>query len=211
MSWRYDAAASLYNGVSRALWFEHELRAAAGVALGSPARVLDVGCGTGFQLAHLPATLREVVGVDSSARSLEVASREAARRGLGFSAVHSDAAELRWPAASFDAAISVFAMSVIPRWELALAACVEAVRPGGAVVVLEQTPATAGWARLVNPLAGLANAALGARASRDFAAALEKCGCRVDARPALGGLYTLFVTTTPSSRCATRPSSPTCT
>jgi len=59
-----------------------------------PARTLDVACGTGFLTRHLPG---EVVGLDQSARMLEVA----AERLPGAELVHGDALPLPFPDGSF--------------------------------------------------------------------------------------------------------------
>jgi ubiquinone/menaquinone biosynthesis C-methylase UbiE len=59
-----------------------------------PARTLDVACGTGFLTRHLPG---EVVGLDQSARMLEVA----AERLPGAELVHGDALAPPFPDGSF--------------------------------------------------------------------------------------------------------------
>ena len=60
-----------------------------------PARTLDVACGTGFLTRHLAG---EVVGLDQSARMLQVA---AARLPDGVELVHGDALPLPFPDGSF--------------------------------------------------------------------------------------------------------------
>jgi demethylmenaquinone methyltransferase/2-methoxy-6-polyprenyl-1,4-benzoquinol methylase len=60
-----------------------------------PARTLDVACGTGFLTRHLPG---DVVGLDQSARMLEVAAEQAPDAEL----VQGDAIELPFADDSFD-------------------------------------------------------------------------------------------------------------
>ena len=60
----------------------------------SPARTLDVACGTGFLTRHLPG---EVVGLDQSTQMLEVA----AERLPGAELVHGDALAPPFPDGSF--------------------------------------------------------------------------------------------------------------
>jgi demethylmenaquinone methyltransferase/2-methoxy-6-polyprenyl-1,4-benzoquinol methylase len=60
-----------------------------------PARTLDVACGTGFLTRHLPG---EVVGLDQSARMLDVA----AERLPGVELVHGEALPLPFPDGSFE-------------------------------------------------------------------------------------------------------------
>ncbi|MBX7114916.1 MAG: class I SAM-dependent methyltransferase [Myxococcaceae bacterium] len=199
MSSVYERSAPVYNAVSRLLVFERKLRNAAAQALGAPERVLDVGCGTGFQFAHLPASTRHVIGVDISPSSLAVAHQVAAKRGLAFIGIVGDMADTILPAHSFDAAIGVFSMSVIPRWEMALTRCVKAVKPGGKIVLLEQERVTRGTARLFNPLAQVVNQLLGADNTRSYGPTLEAMGCSVEKHPAWGGLYALTVAVKPKA------------
>ncbi len=60
-----------------------------------PARTLDVACGTGFMTRHLHG---EVVGLDQSARMLEVAREQAPSAEF----VQGDALDLPFPDDSFD-------------------------------------------------------------------------------------------------------------
>lgn len=61
----------------------------------TPARTLDVACGTGFLTRHLPG---EVVGLDQSATMLEVAAQQAANAEL----VQGDALRLPFEDESFE-------------------------------------------------------------------------------------------------------------
>lgn len=191
----YEWAAPLYNGVSKALFFESRMRALAVEALEVKpgAVILDIGCGTGF---HFPA-LREaighgtIVGIDTSRASIEVARRRAASLGLKLEGIVGDAAELGAAAGRFDAAIAAFSLSVIERWEEACDRAAASIAPGGKLVVLEQCMAERGWARALNPVARAANAILGASPSRDYAAFLSRRGLAVTEERFCGGLYAI--------------------
>lgn len=76
--------------------FEEELDEVRALLEGlPPARVLDIGCGTGFMTRHLRG---EVVGLDQSEETLEIARRRVA--GAAFA--RGDALNLPYPADSFD-------------------------------------------------------------------------------------------------------------
>jgi SAM-dependent methyltransferase len=81
----------------------------AGVAPG--ARVLDVGCGTGYALRRVAsmADTRSLVGINSSRRQLELArvllDRSPHRGRITF--VHGDACDLPFPDASVDLVIAI--------------------------------------------------------------------------------------------------------
>ena len=76
------------------------------------ARVLDLGCGNGAKVSRL-ADGFELVGVDISARQLELA--RAAVPGASF--VHADFAELDFPSEAFDAVTALYSIVHVPRAE----------------------------------------------------------------------------------------------
>jgi SAM-dependent methyltransferase len=80
--------------------------------LPADARVLDLGCGNGAKIARL-ADRFEVVGVDISARQLQLA--RAAVPGASF--IHADFAELDFPAEAFDAVTALYSIVHVPRDE----------------------------------------------------------------------------------------------
>jgi ubiquinone/menaquinone biosynthesis C-methylase UbiE len=76
--------------------FEEELDEVRAIVEGlSPARVLDVGCGTGFMTQHLKG---EVVGLDQSAAMLEIARGRVPEATF----VRGDALNLPFPDGAFD-------------------------------------------------------------------------------------------------------------
>lgn len=103
---------------------------AANVAPGG--RVLDVGCGHGFELAALQAHGLSSYGIDGSAEMLRLASRNAPGR-----VVQGDARRLPFASGSFDAAVSFHALLHIAASDL-VGALIEMRRvtaPRGTVVV----------------------------------------------------------------------------
>lgn len=75
------------------------------------ARVLDLGCGAGVPCTARLAERAEVVGVDVSARQLELARRLVP--GARF--VKADMAEVGFPPASFDAVTAFYSIAHVPR------------------------------------------------------------------------------------------------
>lgn len=140
-------------GASRAVAADRE-RAAAGLA----GRVLEVGFGSGPNLAHYPAAVYEVAAVEPS----DVAWRLAARRVAAFPGVVEraglDGARVPLPDGSCDAALITFTLCSVDDPAAVLAEVARVVRPGGAVHVLEHglspRPATARWQRRLDPLQG---------------------------------------------------------
>jgi phosphatidylethanolamine/phosphatidyl-N-methylethanolamine N-methyltransferase len=100
-------------------------------------RILEVGVGTGISLPLYKRSHR-LVGIDLSPDMLVRAERRVARRGLAHvEAIHEmDAASLAFDDASFDAAVAMFVMTVVPEPDRVLAEIVRVVRPGGHVVLV---------------------------------------------------------------------------
>ena len=100
-------------------------------------RILEVGVGTGISLPLYKGGHR-LVGIDLSPDMLSRARKRVARRALAnVEALHEmDAANLTFADASFDVAVAMFVMTVVPDPAAVLAEIVRAVRPGGHVVVV---------------------------------------------------------------------------
>jgi phosphatidylethanolamine/phosphatidyl-N-methylethanolamine N-methyltransferase len=100
-------------------------------------RILEVGVGTGIALPLYKRDHR-IVGVDLSPDMLSRAEKRVARRKLRtVEALHEmDAANLTFPDASFDAAVAMFVMTVVPDPDRVLDEIARIVRPGGHVLVV---------------------------------------------------------------------------
>jgi ubiquinone/menaquinone biosynthesis C-methylase UbiE len=135
-------------------------------------RVLEVGCGTGLLLERL-SSRGEAVGVDLSAGMLERASKRLSRRRRRAKLVLADAQRLPFEDASFDSAVSTFALTAVPDLDLALAEMTRVVRDGGTLVVV-----SVGDPDSSNPLTRMATAAWQAAGDiiRDEAATLRRLG-----------------------------------
>jgi ubiquinone/menaquinone biosynthesis C-methylase UbiE len=129
---RLDAQASFISGATSAL-----LQAA---GIGGPMRVLDLGTGLGhvaFQVAERLAPGGTVVGVDRASRMLEIAERRRAAAGVeNVSFVEGDARsfELGEPV---DAIVARLLMFHLPDREAVLRRQLDALRPGGTIVLVE--------------------------------------------------------------------------
>ena len=105
----------------------------AGVRAGE--RVLDVGCGTGNLTVALGASqVLAATGIDLSAPYIEYARRRVTDRALVFEV--GDALNLPYPDDTFDRALSMLALDVLPDPSRALAEMHRVTRPGGTVATL---------------------------------------------------------------------------
>jgi S-adenosylmethionine-diacylgycerolhomoserine-N-methlytransferase len=120
--------------------------AVAALALSEGDTVLEVGCGTGWNLARMRDRVGQtgcVVGVDLSAPMLARAARRVGPRvggdGPSVALVRADAAYLPLRC-EFDAVLMAFALTMIPDWRAAIQWACDCLRPGGTLVVVDFCP-----------------------------------------------------------------------
>jgi demethylmenaquinone methyltransferase/2-methoxy-6-polyprenyl-1,4-benzoquinol methylase len=133
----YDRRARWYDAIVRLLSFggdrEYRRRAVAALRLTPGQRVLDVGCGTGLNfrlLAEAVGPTGLVVGSDLSREMLRQAPARRASR------IQARASQRLFKPGSFDAALSTYLISTL-LGEGVLDPIVEAVRPGGRIVIAD--------------------------------------------------------------------------
>jgi SAM-dependent methyltransferase len=134
---RYDRVYALPRAVSEA-----RMRRVLAELPPAPARLLDLGVGTGRELSWLLDAGYEVTGVDASAEMLE----RCARRARPIPLVHADFWQpLPFPAGSFDAAIALHGTLAHPTHDGALATLAtelgRVVSDGGVFVAEVPSPA----------------------------------------------------------------------
>src|SRR5262245_47023631 len=126
----------MYRVETRHFWFQGTRRvilAALERALGrrtEGARVLDLGCGTGFTLSLLPSGARGV-GIDFS----QAALRYARTRAPGAELVRASAYALPFPTGSFDAVLALDVLEHLDDDALAARELQRVLAPGGAAIV----------------------------------------------------------------------------
>lgn len=137
----YDRWARAYDWFCRLLPGLGRLRRAAvdALALEAGDTVVDLGCGTGANLALLRERVGPegaVVGVDASPGMLRVAERRVARAGWrNVHLVAGDAA--RPPVAAVDGVFGSFVVGLFADPESVVGRWVDSLEPGGRVAVLE--------------------------------------------------------------------------
>ncbi|QXC59509.1 class I SAM-dependent methyltransferase [Aquihabitans sp. G128] len=160
--------------------WRHELLA------GLTGDVLEIGAGTGANVAHYPAAVRRVVFTEPDPgmrRQLE--ERLAAARGGGTFApgaaeVRTDrAAALSVPSGSLDAVVGTLVLCTVPDPAAALAEVRRVLKPGGTFTFLEHVaaddrPDRLRWQRRLDPV--WRRVAGGCRLTRRTAEAIEAAG-----------------------------------
>ncbi|MCL6559652.1 MAG: class I SAM-dependent methyltransferase [Firmicutes bacterium] len=103
-----------------------------------PQHVLDVGTGSGFLALLLAEMGHRVVAVDAAPAMLEIASKNAAQRGLKIDFRLNDASELvGFADDTFDAVVSRHVVWTLPDPEKAYAEWWRVLRPGGKLIVID--------------------------------------------------------------------------
>jgi SAM-dependent methyltransferase len=147
---RYDGIADWYDTEFQPAPLESEtwelLLRLLGDGTGS---LLDVGCGTGSYTAALAELGWDVTGVDISEDMLRRA------RARGVRTVHADAASLPFEAASFDAAVSVFASTDVESLAAVAREIVRVLRPEAPLVFASVHPCFVGPHSKYDPESGI--------------------------------------------------------
>jgi SAM-dependent methyltransferase len=147
----FDDVADIYDETLPAHVAEHYLAKRTRFVLSTcapPARLLDVGCGTGALAERLAARGYEVTGLDPSPGMLD----RLRARTPGIKAVQGSATQMPFGDGEFDLSLSVATMHHIAdaaAVRSALTEMVRVVRPGGRVIVWDHNPRNPYWPRLM--------------------------------------------------------------
>ncbi len=111
--------------------------------LSANGRVLELGAGTGLNLAHYPSTARSVVATEPDAAMLrrlrsKVGSKtwSGARFPRPF-VVRAEAERLPFPSESFDCVVTTLVLCSVANPEAALSESMRVLKPGGRLLVFE--------------------------------------------------------------------------
>ncbi|WP_199424775.1 class I SAM-dependent methyltransferase [Actinotalea solisilvae] len=141
---------------------------------GARGRVLEIGTGTGLNLAHYPADVEELVLTEPVAPMADRARARLAASGRAAEVLAAPAEDLPVATASVDTVVSTLVLCTVRDVESALSEVARVLRPGGRLLFVEHVHA-AGTAlgrwqtRLAGPWAGCAG---GCRCDRDLLAAI---------------------------------------
>lgn len=152
------------------------------VCAGASGEVLEVGFGSGTNLAHYPDVVARIDAVEPSDLAWERAQDVVAAFGRPVRRIGLDGAALGLDDASVDAVVSAYTMCTIPHLEAALAEFRRVLRPGGALHFVEHALSpdsrVAGWQQRIQPVWG--RVAGGCHLNRDVPALVRAAGFAVE-------------------------------
>ena len=99
--------------------------------------VLEVGFGSGLNVAHYPPAVTRVLAVDPATVGRKLAARRVAALSVPIEYVGLDGQSLPLPAASVDHALTTWTLCTIPDVERALREINRVLRPGGTLHFVE--------------------------------------------------------------------------
>jgi len=100
-------------------------------------RVLELGAGTGFNVAHYPSAVEELVLTEPSAGMLSRAMRRALTAGFPVRAVQTAAERLPFEDASFDTVVTTLVLCSVDDQDRVLAEIRRVLRPDGRFLFIE--------------------------------------------------------------------------
>ncbi|HVN42620.1 MAG TPA: class I SAM-dependent methyltransferase [Steroidobacteraceae bacterium] len=119
-------------------------------------RILEIGFGTGLNLAHYPPGVRRIEAIDPDVDLDRFSAPRIAAAEIEVDFHHLDAEHMPFPSASFDTVVSTFTLCSIPDVAHALAEVRRVLKPGGRFLFLEHGLAPeariARWQRRLTPL-----------------------------------------------------------
>lgn len=123
-------------------------------------RVVEVGIGTGTNLAHYPDSVR-LTGVDASPAMLARARERAGELGRQLEAVVGEADHLDLPDAGADTVVATLLLCSVPEVATTLTEFARVLRPGGRLLLLDHVESSVPPLRWLQALADWSGAATG--------------------------------------------------
>jgi SAM-dependent methyltransferase len=118
--------------------------------------VLEIGFGTGLNLAHYPKHLDHITTIDPNPGMSKLARRRIAESGIAVDQRASGGEGLPFEGETFDCVVSTWTLCSIPEVGRAIGEVYRVLRPGGRFVFLEHglgiEPKIRRWQRRLNPI-----------------------------------------------------------
>jgi ubiquinone/menaquinone biosynthesis C-methylase UbiE len=118
--------------------------------------VLEIGFGTGLNVAHYPRHVGHIVTVDPNPGMTRLARRRIVESGIAVNQQASGAEGLPFEGGTFDCVVSTWMLCSIPEVGRSVGEVYRVLRPGGRFIFLEHglgvEPKVQRWQRRLNPV-----------------------------------------------------------
>jgi 2-polyprenyl-3-methyl-5-hydroxy-6-metoxy-1,4-benzoquinol methylase len=135
-SWEFTGERVIPGQVNDDLWADHISRYAFASRFAAHANVLDLGCGTGYGVAELSPSARNIVGIDPADEAVSYARSHYSHANTTF--LRASATDLPFRAASFDLITAFEVIEHLAGWRSLVAEARRVLDPAG--VFLVSTP-----------------------------------------------------------------------
>jgi phosphatidylethanolamine/phosphatidyl-N-methylethanolamine N-methyltransferase len=163
-------------------------------------RILIDGCGTGADLAFLPADV-EVTATDLTPAMVERTRHRALILGRTVDARVMDAQALQFPDATFDAVVLHLILAVVPDPVAAVREAARVLKPGGRAVVFDKWVPDDADPSLGRRAANLVSRVVATEITRKLGPLADASGLRIEHRENLGrgGFFSIALLRKPAS------------
>ncbi len=174
----YEKLASVYDFTFGPTLHPGRLQAIQRMGIHAGERILEVGVGTGINLALYPSGCA-ITGIDLSGPMLEKARERVIRKGVqGVRLLEMDAADMKFADGAFDIVYAPYLISVVPDPVRVANEMYRVCRPGGKIILLNHfrspNPILSRIERMISPL----TVHIGFRADLDLPGFLSQAGLK---------------------------------
>jgi ubiquinone/menaquinone biosynthesis C-methylase UbiE len=160
--------------------------------------ILEIGLGTGLNLAHYPDSVKRITSVDVNPGMSAIAQKRAQAAGITIAAHVLSGEQLPMPDATFDTVVSTWTLCSIPDVAQAIREAHRVLKPGGRFFFIEHglsnDPAIQTWQHRLTPIQRIIGD--GCHLDRDIAQLVRQSFAQVDltafaepSLPQVGGYF----------------------
>lgn len=143
--------------------------------------ILEIGCGTGLNLAHYPNKVKQITTVDANPGMRKIAQQRAAAAGITLVHHVLSSEQLPMPDNTFDTVVSTWTLCSIANVAQAIREIYRVLKPGGQFLLIEHglsdVPQIQVWQRRLTPIQKIVGD--GCHLDRDIRQLVSQAFCHI--------------------------------